>query len=497
MPSFSEPVCALITPPGYGAINVLRISGSGAVGIVAQLFKPRRKLLNSPSHRVIRGTVFTATGEPLDEVLCTVFRAPHSYTGEDCVEISCHGNPHLASRILENLLLSTRHARPGEFTLRALLNGKLDLTQAEAVNDLITARSEMAENAALMQVQGVLSGHLNQLLAGISDARLRCELAIDFADQDLPQIDLDDLRTRVSSLLETARALHSEGSRGRFIRDGLRICLAGAPNSGKSSLFNAFLKANRAIVTPHPGTTRDYLEESVSLRGYTLVLYDTAGIRDTGDEIERAGIGHSLQLMKDSDLILWLADASNQSGCPLPELEPDLAGKTLWLLSKADLLPDFGVQPADDDFNSSGQPNAGSEDFGVQPANDDLNTIRQPHAGMDFKQQGPPNTAASLIPVSVIAPGGLDRLYDAILDRFRLPGGILNRPLVTNTRHLAALRRCLASLEGALLALDNRAGFEFIAFDLISASHALEEILGLISTEDLLDRIFSEFCIGK
>lgn len=184
-----DPICSLITPPGTAAISVVRISGNGAVGIVANFFRSRGKLLKSPSHRVIHGIFHDREGRPLDEVLCTVFRAPHSYSGEDTIEISCHGNPQIATAILETLLSEARHAEPGEFTLRAVMNHKLDLTQAEAVNDLIHAVTPKAGAAALMQVRGVLRENLQEILDRITDARLRCELSIDFADQDLPPLD--------------------------------------------------------------------------------------------------------------------------------------------------------------------------------------------------------------------------------------------------------------------------------------------------------------------
>ncbi|MBW6513127.1 MAG: tRNA uridine-5-carboxymethylaminomethyl(34) synthesis GTPase MnmE [Candidatus Syntrophosphaera sp.] len=461
MHSQSDPICAQISPPGHAAINVLRISGHGSIGIVAQFFQPRAKLLKAPSHRVLRGTFHDREGRALDQVLCTVFRAPLSYTGEDSVEISCHGNPQIASRILQNLLYDARLAEPGEFTLRALLNGKLDLIQAEAVNDLITAKSSKAESAALMQVQGGLSQHLQALLTAITEARLRCELAIDFADQDLPQIDLDDLQERINGILEQAKAMHSEGSQGRYIREGIRVCLAGAPNSGKSSLFNAFLKFNRAIVTPHPGTTRDYLEESVSLRGYTLVLYDTAGLRASSDLTEKEGIDRSRDLMQSADLVLYLVEAGSGPASleevPLPEA---IRTKTLWLSSKYDLVADENGAETNPKVRDGYSPQAG-------------------------------------IPVSVVSPGGLDALQEAILKRFELPLDELDHPLLTNARHLAALERCVSALEKAQLALRKEAGFEFIAFDLITASKALEEILGIVTTDDLLQQIFSSFCIGK
>ncbi len=461
MQAVNEPICAQITPAGCAAINVLRISGSGSIGIVSQYFSPRRKLLTSPSHRVVFGTFHSQDGQPIDQVLCTVFRAPRSYTGEDCVEISCHGNPRLAAKMLENLLLEARLARPGEFTLRALLNGKLDLTQAEAVNDLISATGSKAETTALMQVRGLLSKPLTELLDGISDARLRCELAIDFADQDLPTLDEDDLRQRISALLEEARAMHSEGAKGRYIREGIRVCLAGAPNSGKSSLFNAFLRYNRAIVTPHPGTTRDYLEESVSLNGYTLILYDTAGLRESTDATELEGIDRSRELMLGADLLLYLLPVDESStGTQDPAMTSEISAKTLWLSSKWDLK-------------------------NPEVKNNDLN----PGCDGTAPEHG--------IPVSVMSPDGLDALYAAIMKRFELPVGVLERPLVTNARHLAALERAIRSLTSAMTSLENQAGYEFTAFDLIAASNAIGEILGVSADPDLLGRIFSEFCIGK
>ncbi len=454
-----EPICALISPPGRAAINVLRVSGHGSIGIVAQYFKPRARLLNCRSHKVVLGIFHDQDGKALDEVLCTVFRAPNSYTGEDCVEISCHGNPQIASRVLENLLLEARLAEPGEFTLRAVLNGKMDLMQAEAVNDLVSAKSSKAQSAALMQVQGVLSHQLQQLLEDITAARLRCELAIDFADQDLPQIDLADLQNRLEDILSRAKSLHSGGFQGRYIREGIRVCLAGAPNSGKSSLFNAFLKFNRAIVTPHPGTTRDYLEETVSLSGYALVLYDTAGLRESQDSIEKEGIDRSRDLMREADLVLYLVEAeqTSEASVSLPE---DISAKTLWLASKHDL-----VDQQDAAREQASKCDGSSPRFGI--------------------------------PVSVVMPGGLEALQEAILDRFNLPQEELRSPFITNARHLAALKRCVNSLESALEALREDAGFEFIAFDLISASKALEEILGVVTTDDLLNQIFSGFCIGK
>ena len=428
---------------------------------MAQFFRPRAILLRAPSHSLVPGIFHARAGSALDQVLAAVFRAPRSYTGEDSVEISCHGNPRIAARILEELLGEARLARPGEFTLRALLNGKLDLAQAEAVNDLISASGAQAETAALTQLRGLLSRQLRELLEAITDARLRCELAIDFADQDLPLPDMTALQAGVEALLDRARALHSEGAQGRLIREGIRVCLAGPPNSGKSSLFNAFLKYNRALVSPHPGTTRDYLEETVSLQGYALVLYDTAGLRASPDGAEQAGIERSRGLMRAAALVLYLTEILSAPPQPdLTELPPELQDQTIWLASKADLAH---AETISQDRNEA------------------------PDGSSPWRR----------VPVSALAPGGMDALQAAILSKLSLPLAAPDRPLVTNSRHLAALRRCIEGLEGALEALRGGSGFEFAAFELGAASSALEEILGFVSPDDLLERIFSSFCIGK
>ncbi len=417
----------------------------GSIPIVAKYFRPAQKLLKAAANTVIFGTFYDADETALDEVLLTVFHAPKSYTGEDTIELSCHGNPALADRILTTLLGQARLANPGEFTLRAYLNGKMDLSQAEAVNDLILANSSKAETAALMQIKGYLGKHLADIMRDIQDARLRCELAIDFSDQDLPQIDLKDLARRLDTILSTARALKEEGQSGIKLREGIKICLAGAPNSGKSSLFNAFLKQNRAIVTAVPGTTRDYLEESFSLAGYPIVLYDTAGLRDSEDEIEKQGIARSYSLIKNADLILYLYEGDFTS---LPEDWQAYQDRLILVAAKADIFPERYVP-------------------------------------------------AGHIELSVLSQDGLKALSNAILKHLKLPNVTLEHPLITNVRHLAALSRSITALEAAQAALQQELGFEFIAFELISAHSALEDILGLVPSDELLHKIFDQFCIGK
>lgn len=449
--SFIEPIVAQITPSGYSAIAMIRISGQGSIQLVSKHFSHAQKLLDAPGYSILHGYFLDELGIAIDEVLLYIFKAPKSYTGDDTVEISCHGNPRLASRILKTLLLNARMAKPGEFTLRALHNGKLDLIQAEAVGDLISAPTQKSEAAALSQLRGGLSHTINQLLEQIINLRMRCELGIDFADSGLSTIDENSLAQDLDSLLESLRGMIHSAEQGRLIREGFKLCLAGAPNSGKSSLFNAILKQNRAIVTPHPGTTRDYIEENISLEGYWIIIFDTAGIRDSKDLIEQEGIKLSRKLMKEADLVLYLVDVSDFE--ELPQL--DEKAKSLIVLSKADL---------------------------VQQQELEALKIKIKHEA---------------VACSVKSEDGLNELYNAVLSRLECKQEPLDKTLVTNTRHLAALQVCAEALTNAKEALKRNMGLEFVAFDLIAASAALEEIIGLVSPDELLNRIFSDFCIGK
>ncbi|MEN6445268.1 MAG: tRNA uridine-5-carboxymethylaminomethyl(34) synthesis GTPase MnmE [Candidatus Cloacimonas sp.] len=452
-----EIICAPATPAGFSALAIIRLSGLGCIELVAKHFSKSKELLSLSSHRLILGTFHSAAGEAIDEVLLSVFREPHSYTGEDVVEISCHGNPNLVNSILQTLMLSCRLAKPGEFTLRAFLNGKMDLSQAEAVNDLIQAQTSKAEKASFRQLKGSLSQYLQELLNRITELRIHFELAIDFADQDLPLPDFDLMHQELIDIIQKAEELISTGEQGKKLRTGIKICLTGAPNVGKSSLFNALLQQNRAIVTPHPGTTRDYLEEYLSINGFPIVIYDTAGLRESPDDIEKMGIAKSYELMQESDLLLYLVETTAAVKLAQPistllsnsSLAPELFAKTLVVFSKADLQ----------------------------------------------KENLPP--IAGGVYCSVVTENGLKDLTETISQRLLLSDDLPDKPILINNRHLIALANCLQSLHQAEQCLVENQGFEFIAFELISASNALEEILGIITTDDLLNKIFSEFCIGK
>lgn len=461
--NFTDTICAPLSAPGQAAVSLIRISGTNAFKLAASRFDHPEKLHANPSHSIIYGSYVSQNGTALDEVLLYKFIAPHSYTGEDTVELSCHGNPLIVARILEDLLLDCRLATPGEFTRRAYLNGKLDLIQAEAVNDLITAEGEKAEATALQQLKGKLTTALTELLERIRQARIRIELAIDFSDQDLP-LDLSVFETELSGIIAASEALAEKSRGGKFIREGIRLCLAGAPNAGKSSLFNAFLEEDRALVSPQPGTTRDYLEEHVQLAGYKLIIFDTAGLRLSEDSIEQMGISKTHKLLESADLILYLQDSSStglSSSAPAGISADD--PRLIPLLSKIDLAGFDSLPSAEEWYN-----------------------YLQSH-----------NLPDNLLPLSTVLEHGLQPLQNEILNRLQLPRELPQGALVTNSRQLAALKRSITSLKESLKAYQSDLGYEFIAFDLIEAASALQEILGTTAGEDMLGEIFSSFCIGK
>ncbi len=467
-----DDIVALATPPGHGALAVVRISGSKALVIVSQFFDKPGKILRSHSHKALHGIFLDENKEELDEVVCTIFRQPHSYTGEDVVEISCHGNPQIVNRILGVLLKHARLAQPGEFTLRAFLNGRIGLSQAEAVDDLINARTQLSSKAALAQLQGKLYQWITPLLEVISNIRIRFEMAIDFADQDLPPLNEDAAEKDFALIVQQMQQALSEGKGGKFIRDGIRICLTGAVNVGKSSLFNAFLQEDRAIVTPHPGTTRDYLEEMVSLCGYPAVIYDTAGIRDSGDEIENIGISQSRRIVDNADIILHVFDPYGLTELTMRSDDP----RCILVLNKCDLLG-FAAMPDEDTWHNYIQSEYNTHIFGAMERG----------AGLQ----------RSLVPSSTILDKGLDPLIVAILNKLALPMERQDSPLITNTRHLNAIANALDAVQNAWQTHRDGLGYELVALDLMRAADHLGEIVGIVTTDDMLDRIFSNFCIGK
>lgn len=446
-----DTISAISTPLGIGGISVLRISGENAISCVEEIFRGSQKLSQIESRKVTFGRIYDDE-QLIDEVLTTVFRAPHSYTGEDVVEISCHGSLFVTNQILEILLRKTRLADAGEFTQRAFLNGRIGLTQAEAVGDILNAKTRISHLAALQQFSGSLRHRIEALLLKLTEYRTLLELEIDFAEQGLEQLDRNELLLKLQNLLQELENLARTGSEGLILKEGLKVSLVGAPNVGKSSIFNAFLQTERAIVTPHPGTTRDYLEEAISLQGYLIRFFDTAGIRETSDDIEKIGIERSYQIIRDSHKILFIMDGKENAEeyGKLKEIAPN--GKIIKVLNKADL---FSAQEI-----------------------------------TEFRDR-------NYIICSSVTADGLQELKDVLIDDIKISSEELQSGILTNSRQIAAVKRAIISTRKAVESTQNIMGYEFTAFDLKEASTALEEIIGKVTSDDILNRIFENFCVGK
>ncbi|MCX6878305.1 MAG: tRNA uridine-5-carboxymethylaminomethyl(34) synthesis GTPase MnmE [Verrucomicrobia bacterium] len=441
-------IAAVATPPGVGAVSLVRVSGPAALTI-ADLATGRRMSLMTP-RTACRCRILDAAGKVLDDGLMTVFRTPNSFTGEDCVEFSGHGGMLVTREVLARLLAcGAVPAGPGEFTQRAFLNGKLDLTQAEGVMDLIAAQTRLALRAARSQLDGTLGRRTTAARDQVLETLAHLEAWIDFPDEDIHPQTGEALRSNVRQILATLEALLATAAQGRVLRDGARTVIYGTPNVGKSSLLNRLLGFERAIVSEHPGTTRDTLEEIVNLHGIPLRLVDTAGVRQAGDSIEAAGIQRTVRQLEAADLLLEVADAS-QPRPPAIALPATLAQRLL-ILNKTDL--------------------------GEHPSWHDAEAIR----------------------LSCASGAGFADLAMAIRDSLHFSDAEWgDHAIAINTRHQASLESARRALLAALALLaDPARNAELAAIDLREALDALGEIPGRVDTEDLLGVIFSRFCIGK
>ncbi|MGZ3681100.1 MAG: tRNA uridine-5-carboxymethylaminomethyl(34) synthesis GTPase MnmE [Ktedonobacterales bacterium] len=474
-----ETIAAIATPPGIGGIGIVRISGPDAFVIGRRIFhSPTKGDELPPSHMLTYGHVVDAeSGETIDEVLAVFMRAPRTYTREDVVEIHAHGGPLVLQRTLELAFAAgARAARAGEMTLRAFLNGRLDLAQAEAVMSLINAESDAGRRLALRQLQGDLSTHVQRARADVLAALVRIEASIDFPEEEVPPPDPAEL----SGFIDGARAQIGEllagSDRGRLLREGLRVALIGRPNVGKSSLLNALLRTERAIVTPIPGTTRYTVEERATIGGIVLHLVDTAGLTPTDDPVERVGVERSRAAARTADLIIFVLDGS----ASLTDLDRRAAEELRVVQAGAQTEADTATTQA----------------AGVTPLVLAVNKADLPAVvGDDEAQALWPD--ATLVHTSTVTPDGSTRLEEAIT-RLALGGqAVAGDVLVSSARHRDALRRAAEHLAAAATTLDDSLPLDFVSVDLRGALDSLGEITGETATGDLLDRIFAEFCIGK
>jgi tRNA modification GTPase len=475
----SETIAAIATPPGAGGIGIVRISGPCAFEVGLALFRPARLRGEDwapASHLLTYGHVLDpASGEVVDEVLAAFMRAPHTYTREDVVEINAHGGPVLLRRILGLALASgARAAQPGEMTLRAFLNGRLDLAQAEAVMALIQAESEAGMRLAMRQLSGALSARIQAARTPAQEALVRIEASIDFPEEEVPQPARDELQALVDQSRADVGELLAGADRGRVLREGLRVAILGRPNVGKSSLLNALLRIERAIVTPIPGTTRDTVEEMAIIGGVTTHLVDTAGLTESADPVERIGVERSRAAARTADLALLVVDSSQPLTPADHATVADLRG--LGFGSAGEDTPEdpAGGRPLILVLNKSDLPPACAEEEA---------TALWP--------------GAPVVRTSALAPEGVADLETAIaglaLDGLAHAG----EALVASARHRDALRRAAEALRTAGEALASEIPLDLVALDLRDALDALGEITGETATADLLERIFAEFCIGK
>lgn len=453
-----DTIAAIATPPGEGGLAVVRVSGPDAEKIALRIFtRPQSRNGTLRSHTLYHGQITDPKdAQPIDEVLLAIMRKPRSYTGEDIVEVHCHGGNFLVRQILALILTQgARQAEPGEFTKRAFLNGRVDLAQAEAVLDLIRARTAKGAQLALNQAGGELSKYVGELREELLDILVQVEAAIDFPEEEIELLQRHHLIQTVSVLVKKISDISNSYEWGRLFREGAKVCICGRPNVGKSSLLNALLGSDRVIVTPIPGTTRDVIEESLTLNGLPIVIWDTAGIRESQDQVEQLGIELSRQHLEKADALIVVIDGS-------VELTPEdrallniaISKKTVIAVNKIDL-----------------------------PLVVDLQSL-----ALDQE--------ARILTTSARSGIGIDSLKKTL--RELILGCMLEPSItITNLRHRSELVRSANGLTRAVETLSQGLPPELAAIDLNDAREALEEIIGVVSNDNILERIFTQFCIGK
>jgi tRNA modification GTPase len=446
-----ETIAAIATPIGVGAISVIRVSGEDSIQSIDPIFVGKKKLIDMLTHTIQYGKIFSENGEIIDDVLVSVFKNPNSYTGEDSIEISTHGSPLVCNNILERILKqNVRLAEPGEFTKRAFLNGKIDLSQAEAVIDVINSRTNASLKGARNQLDGMLSKKVDSLRESLVNSSSLIELELDFAEEDLEFISLEKVSEEINKIVDEIEKLVDSYKIGKVIRDGVNVVLVGKPNVGKSSLLNYLVKESRAIVSHIPGTTRDVIREEVSIDGILFKLYDTAGIRISNDEIEKEGILRSRKAVEDADLVILINDTES-------EFPKDLYEELLLLTDKEKVI------------------------FVENKIDLSKKVLEENHFGISAK-----------------TGEGIDKFLDHLKKKsFDSNSFSEKSAVVTNLRHKDALEKTREHLLKSIDSIVEKLSGEFISVDLRNAESSLGEIIGKVTTDDILNNIFSKFCIGK
>lgn len=453
-----ETIAAIVTGMAEAGVAVIRISGGSSVAVAERVFLHRRgaALSRRRSHSITYGSFIDESGSPIDEGLGLIMRGPRSYTGEDVVELHCHGGLVAVREVLRSVLSAgARLAEPGEFTRRAFLNGRIDLSQAESVIDVIRAKTDSALRSAIQHLRGGLSMKVGELRHRLLGAIAHLEADIDFPELELETQTLESTGLTCVDCVASLHDLLAGARRGEVLREGLRVALVGRPNVGKSSLMNALAREDRSIVTPVPGTTRDVVEHWISLSGLPVLLADTAGVRESDDVVERIGVERALEWVRRSDLVLFVMDAT--TGFTIADSEVLQAipsgGRVVGVVNKADLVPGLTL--------------TGYSEF----------------------------VSGAVLGVSATAGQGIEALEQLILEMAE--GSEPVGGLMVNTRHEEILQRTVSHLEAGLVTLGLGMGSDLVSIDLRSAWSALGEITGETIGDDLLDQIFGQFCIGK
>jgi tRNA modification GTPase len=451
----SDTIVALSTAPGVGAIAVIRLSGDDAINLVNSVFHGKN-LLSQQSHTAHFGTIRDGS-KILDEVLATVFVAPHSFTKENVVEVSCHGSPFIVQQLIKLFLRrGARLAKAGEFTQRAFLNGKFDLAQAEAVADLINADTEAAHKAAMNQMRGGFSEQIKQLRQELIHFASMIELELDFGEEDVEFADRSDLKNLVDKLLSVIKILANSFDLGNVIKNGVPTVIAGKPNAGKSTLLNALLNEEKAIVSDVAGTTRDFIEDEINLEGIVFRFIDTAGLRDTEDKVEAIGVERTREKMKQASLIIYMFDLKNDN---IVEVNREI-----------NMLENLGIP-----FIKVG------------------NKVDEAQAELYEAMKKDDTTLF----ISAVNKENLELLKEKLVETVNLDNFKTGDTVVTNIRHYDNLIQTQNALQAVMEGLNSDVTGDFLAMDIRQALHYLGEITGEITTDDLLANIFSKFCIGK
>jgi tRNA modification GTPase len=459
--SVYDTICAISTPAGEGGIAVIRVSGAKSFETIEKIFfkdSQREIPVNISefnSHSIHYGFIFDEE-EQLDEVLISIFKTPNSFTGENVIEVSCHGGYFIANKIVSLLSkLGIRQAEAGEFSKRAFLNGRIDLSQAEAIADLIRSKTDLAHQSSLKQLEGSLSDYVQKIRQDILNITSLIELELDFAEEDVEFVSKKEVKEKITNVISELQNIADSYITGRVIKEGVNLVIAGKPNSGKSSLFNHLLKTNRAIVSDIAGTTRDYLEENLIISGILFKLIDTAGLRISGDVIETEGIKRSYEKMREADLVLFLIDSSSKE----KEIEDTVkfynanikSDKSILVFTKTDLNKNFSKKPSD------------------------------------------------AISISIKDEKSINLLKTEMINKLHLGNmnASVNDLIITNLRHKLCLESTITSLQNSISSIDSSMSGEYISLDLRNALMHLGEITGEFTNDEVLHNIFMHFCIGK